>query len=105
MKKYFGKQNKNKADPLDIFIDYNGKITKLTHIVRHSPDGFQIGYSGSGPADAALSILTDCVGRDVANAFYQKFKFEFVSSWKESFEITVKEIRDWLLLITKNEEY
>lgn len=105
MKKYFGKQNKNKAGPIDIFIDYNGKITKLTHIVRHSPDGFQIGYSGSGPADTALSILTDCVGRDVANAFYQRFKSKFVSGWKGSFEITVKEIRGWLLLITKNEEY
>jgi len=92
MKTYFGKQSEN----IDIFVKENGKIRKLTHIVRHSPTGFQFGYGGSGPADTALSILTDCIGRDVANAFYQKFKFEFVAGWKDSFEITAKEIRDWL---------
>jgi len=101
MKKYFGKQSEN----IDIFVKEDGKIKKLAHIVRHSPTGFQFGYGGSGPADTALSILTDCVGADVANAFYQKFKSEFVASWGDSFEITAKEIKDWLRLITKDEKY
>lgn len=104
MKKYFGRQNQDKAGPIDIFVNYNSKITKLVHIVRHSPDGFQIGYSGSGPADTALSILADCVSLDVANAFYQEFKWQIVAGWKESFEITEKEIKDWILSITKKRE-
>jgi len=68
----------------------------LKHIERHSADGFNWGYGGSGPADTALSILTDCVGKDVANAFYQEFKWQFVAGWKESFEITEDEIKAWL---------
>jgi hypothetical protein len=29
----------------------------VRHIVSHSPDGFELGYSGSGPADLALAAL------------------------------------------------
>src|SRR3990172_11008959 len=29
----------------------------LPHRVRHSPDGFEYGYSGSGPSDLARSIV------------------------------------------------
>ena len=113
MKKYRGTLNARGIGGQVIMVDEDGVGTRtkctyskrLPHIVRHSPDGFNWGYSGSGPADTALSILTDCVGRDVANAFYQKFKSEFVASWGDSFEITAKEIKDWLLLITKDEKY
>jgi hypothetical protein len=31
----------------------------LRHLSRHSPDGFEWGYSGSGPADLARSIVGD----------------------------------------------
>lgn len=31
----------------------------LHHVMLHSPAGFSWGYHGSGPADAALSILAD----------------------------------------------
>ncbi len=34
----------------------------LKHVVVHSPTGFEWGYYGSGPADAALSILADYFG-------------------------------------------
>ncbi len=33
--------------------------TALRHEMRHSPDGFEWGYGGSGPSDLALSILTE----------------------------------------------
>lgn len=68
----------------------------LKHIVRHSPDGFNWGYGGSGAADTALSILTDCVGKDRAEALYQGFKERFVSIWGESFEVTENEIKLWV---------
>ena len=79
-----------------LVIGDDGSSKLLDHIVRHSPDGFNWGYSGSGPADTALSILTDCLGKDVAEAFYMDFKWKFVSGWKDSFEITEDEIKDWL---------
>jgi hypothetical protein len=50
------------------------------HDVRnHSPDGFQWGYGGSGPAQLALALLCDCLG-DVERAqrHYQAFKFAVI---------------------------
>jgi len=41
-------------------------IGVLAHVVRHSPSGFAWGYSGSGPADLARSLLIDALG-DNAN--------------------------------------
>lgn len=36
--------------------------SSLPHVVLHSPDGFEWGYAGSGPADTALSILAHALG-------------------------------------------
>lgn len=68
----------------------------LPHIYRHSPDGFQWGYGGSGPADTALSILTDCIGEKEANKYYQDFKFAFIAGAINELEITEKQILNWL---------
>lgn len=68
----------------------------LRHIERHSPDGFEWGYGGSGPADLALSILADLCGMENANEYYQEFKFRFVSRFGNEWEIGEKEIVDWL---------
>ena len=97
MKTYKGKFVDEGVGGQAIMVDKDGTRTyALKHVVRHSPDGFNWGYGGSGPADTALSILTDCVGKDVAEAFYQEFKFDFVAGWGTSFEITEDEIKDWL---------
>ena len=36
--------------------------TELAHRAIHSPDGFEWGYAGSGPADLAFSILLSEIG-------------------------------------------
>src|SRR3990170_4477229 len=67
----------------------------LTHIPFHSPDGFEWGYAGSGPADLALAILADYFGeppelvltalrslwapRSKAAALHQPFKEQFLA--------------------------
>jgi hypothetical protein len=68
----------------------------LFHVVRHSPTGFNWGYGGSGPADTALSILTDCAGEELAERYYQRFKSDIVARWDDAFEITSDEIWDWI---------
>lgn len=68
----------------------------LPHIERHSPDGFNWGYAGSGPADLALSILTDFAGKDLAEKFYQKFKFAFVAPAGSELVIPDTLILEWL---------
>jgi hypothetical protein len=55
------------------------------------------GYGGSGPADAALSILTDLVGPQSADEHYMDFKWEFVARLPyEGRRILVIDILAWL---------
>jgi len=48
-------------------------------VVKHSPDGFEWGYSGSGPADLAYNILYALTTERIANELYQTFKREVIS--------------------------
>jgi len=59
--------------------DYERLTYPLRHVARHSPTGLNWGYSGSGPADCALSILTDCLGEERAERWYQEFKSHFLA--------------------------
>jgi len=43
-------------------------------IRNHSPDGFQWGYSGSGPAQLALALCVNAVGKERGAKIYQAFK-------------------------------
>lgn len=45
----------------------------------HSPDGFEWGYGGSGPAQLALALAADVLGDDdAALGVYQRLKFRVV---------------------------
>lgn len=48
-------------------------------VINHSPTGFEWGYGGSGPAQLALAILCDAVGKEKALMLYQRFKDVVVS--------------------------
>ena len=43
-------------------------------VVKHSPDGFEWGYGGSGPADLAYNILYALTTERIANELYQTFR-------------------------------
>lgn len=68
----------------------NGRSKWLTpddslKLRNHSPDGFEFGYSGSGPAQLALAMLLDYVRADgmddsVALDHYQVFKEKFIAT-------------------------
>lgn len=67
-------------------------------IINHSPDGFNWGYGGSGPAQLALGLLLDVTGdRQIASQYYQLFKADAVAHFGEEWEITEVAIRRWLL--------
>lgn len=80
---------------------------------HHSPTGFEVGYSGSGPADLALNAMAilfpmsgeegdpvKCFDGNVsASAWrhHQAFKFQFLSGAdKGEGRIEWKEIAEWL---------
>lgn len=48
-------------------------------ITKHSPDGYNFGYGGSGPADFALNVCMALVHADDAYQHYQDFKWHFVA--------------------------
>ena len=75
----------------------------LAHVIRHSPDGFEYGYGGSGPADLARSILIDVFGLhsapDRLPISYQAFKWRFVATADRdasSLEISGAAIAAWV---------
>ena len=75
-------------------------LEKSLKIADHSPDGFQWGYSGSGPAQLAAAILyeiTDDV--ELSRTYYELFKHDHVSQWNDTFEISEFEVRIWLSLV------
>ena len=56
---------------------------------NHSPDGFEWGYSGSGPAQLALALLADHCGDDErALNWYHRFKWAVIAELPH---------REWIL--------
>lgn len=121
-KQYHGSRFNGRCIVVVEIIDDDGTITRtypLCHFNRHSPSGFEWGYSGSGPADLARAIMIDYLAyaddpaglmpldrvQVLADEYYMAFKFEVVSGlprdewrmsanlveqWKASYEERVK---------------
>lgn len=49
---------------VSVIVDTGTGQRPLRHIVYHSPTGMEWSYTGSGPADLALSILVDALGEN-----------------------------------------
>jgi len=59
---YHGRGNGAGPRPV-VTEDADGNMTGvLHHVVKHSPTGLSWGYSGSGPADTARSVLIAALG-------------------------------------------
>ena len=65
--------------------------------VNHSPDGFEWGYWGSGPAQLAFAMLLHHSGPEIAQMYYQKFKLEVMAGITEKdWTIPSESITKWL---------
>jgi hypothetical protein len=68
---------------------------------RHSPDGYEWGYGGSGPAELALNILLLFADYATANPLYQDFKEEFLADLPQNdgtSTISTTLIQAWLAM-------
>ncbi len=65
-----------------VFVTVNGQALDPRFDLRfHSPDGFEWGYGGSGPAQLALALLADYLKDDrQVLTLYQDFKAKIVST-------------------------
>lgn len=96
MKTYIGgaKPSGNRVSVVD---NETGNTEPLTHIVRHSPDGFSWGFGGSGPAELAHCLLVDHLGHEVEPEVYQRFKFDVIAAIRQpTWTITGEFIDVWL---------
>ncbi len=86
------------------FATFARDMQPVPHVNRHSPDGFEFGYEGSGPADLALSILMLVFGSYWADLYYQKFKREIVATKTEQqWGMRVSEIVEWFTNSSRHE--
>jgi len=78
-----------KFDGKNYFLDnklLDPKESQTYH--NHSPDGFNHGYGGSGPAQLALAIMLELTGRADG---YQDFKWDVIAGLpQEDFGIEFK---------------
>lgn len=90
-------QQNEQTGAIEVFID--GNFLSPVHsqsVLNHSPDGFNVGYSGSGPAQLALAILLRfCRATTTAVQYHQQFKADFVSTWQPGNDYMI-DILGWL---------
>lgn len=82
----------------------------LKHTNHHSPDGYEMGYGGSGPSDLALSILCDYFGcspdfeseswsddQKMAFEYHHAFKRKYIEPHHNCVRINNKEIDAFIM--------
>jgi hypothetical protein len=81
------------------------QLNPRNDLMNHSPDGFQYGYGGSGPAQLALAICSYVLGDEKGLSVYQQYKFAVIAKlpYGQEWEITDDEVRETVkeLLETK----
>lgn len=76
------------AETREVYLDGKFLDPKPSQkVYNHSPDGFNWGYAGSGPAQLALAIVLKITGKQDG---YQDFKFKTIAALPQNqdFEIT-----------------
>ncbi len=80
-----------------VFID--GKSlspAESQKVYNHSPNGFNFGYGGSGPAQLALAILLKFTSKNNALNLHQKFKWDIIAKLpQDDFDIRI-DISKWI---------
>ncbi len=97
MKHYIGERTPEgcTVEVLDSSNPNGGYALDPRHDLRnHSPDGFNFGYGGSGPAQLSLALLADALGNDAkAQQWYQDFKFKVIARLEgDHFELSQEDI-------------
>lgn len=73
-------------------------LNPRTDVRDHSPTGFAWGYEGSGPAQLALAILCNAVGKERALPLHQDFKRAKIAPLdaEKGWSMTEAEVLAWV---------
>lgn len=104
-RRYLGNRAPLSVGPATVLcVDPDDRTTYLDarqDLLNHSPDGFQWGYGGSGPAQLALALVADATGDDeLALRVHQQFKANTVAritgdTWEMSAAGIVAEVASY----------
>ena len=97
--KYYHGLRERETGPQPVYVVEEGQRRPLDprHDLRnHSPDGFQWGYGGSGPAQLALAILADASDDETAMQHYQQFKSDIISQFQSDWMISETVVQSWI---------
>lgn len=86
------------GEPDRVTIEDAAGSRPLPHLVRHSPDGFAWGYSGSGPEDLALSLLAHATADvGLATALHQEFAHDVIAGLPRSdgWTLPAEQVTGW----------
>lgn len=66
---------------------------------NHSPDGFNWGYGGSGPAQLALALMLAAgLSAEEAQQVYQDFKWEYIGRLPQAEDFVLEvDVKAWAL--------
>lgn len=97
MPMYHGYRYQERGSPV-VIKDGNPLSPKPSQKVwNHSPDGFEWGYEGSGPAQLALALLLDVTHNpELSVRLHQTFKRHFVAAWGKQWQICSDDIETWI---------
>lgn len=76
-------------------VDESAPLPLYLDEVNHSPDGFNWGYLGSGPAQLAYALLRKFFGKEWAMVHYQDFKRYLIADLPDSFEIEFEVLNNY----------
>lgn len=71
-------------------------LARRKDLRHHNPREFNWGFSGSASAQLALAICAHEFGDPIAAKIYQRFKVDMLVGLGDSWEISSKELRDYL---------
>ena len=74
-------------------ITINGESlgpSKSQAIRNHSPNGFNWGYSGSGPSQLSLAICLEAMDEQHAMQVYHTFKEEVIAKQKQDADFSIE---------------
>jgi len=91
---------------IEAMRDMNGRVSvrvngrdlspkRSLRVFNHSPDGFEVGYGGSGPAQLALALLLEAgLDDERAVSLHQRFKWTFIATRQAPFVLDL-DVTTW----------